>query len=142
MKKKIYLACGLTCLPKDEEEQFLELIEELKWFLHARFQLLEWVGTVAGTAELVYERDIEECVMTTDYMVALCDYPSTGLGDGLAVANLIRRIPILAFAHNRRRVTRLVLGIPNPNFTFRRYESINNIKELVSEQFLGTAITA
>lgn len=101
---KIYIACGLTHVPRDDFRAYVELIEQLaerltcqcqaevKYALrHSDPQLAQ--KPQADRARLCYLWD-KEMVEWADVIVAEASYPSTGLGIELQLA-CARETPIL-----------------------------------------------
>ncbi len=121
MKAKLYVGCSLTHAPK----AFREDVAVFKNSLKTTYDVLEFVGLEAGTPADVYRHDTE-CVRSCDLFIALCDFPSIGLGYELGLATELGK-PVIAAAHRDAKVTRLVLGIQNPNYTFLRYNSFEEI---------------
>ena len=130
---KIYVGCALNY----SGEEFRQKIEELKNILRKDHEVFDFVGLTKGTPKDVYNWDIENCVKNCDVFVAICDYPSIGLGYELACALEKFQKPTLALAHEDLKVTRLVLGIEKPNYEFRRYKNIDEVPDLV-ETFVKT----
>lgn len=117
---EIYVGCGLTHAP----EEFRNSVTEFKNSLReCGIVVSEFLGLKGGSAEDVYKWDINKCVRSCIGMIAICDYPSTGLGVEVAVAALDRRIPVLFLASEESRVTRLLLGLEEAesNVSFIRY---------------------
>ncbi|HEV8677507.1 MAG TPA: hypothetical protein VN701_01610 [Candidatus Paceibacterota bacterium] len=139
MKLRLYVGCALTEAPPE----FRERVEELKALLRPRYDVLEFLGLMAGTPADVYETDIQANVCTADVMLAICDYPSTGLGFELAVAVRERRIPVLAVAHEKKRITRLVLGLPehHGNAGFKTYRDLlGDVPRLLEQKVESEAL--
>ncbi len=130
MKKKLYIGCALTHLPVEKKRDFLDMLIKLKKELGEHFEILEFIGKndVADLPPLdVYIHDIKNCVMKVDCMLALCDYPSLGLGYELATAIEKQGIPVLAMTHKNNFVSRLIRGINHPKFKFMTYDSASDI---------------
>lgn len=130
MKKKLYIGCALTRLPPDREDFFLKRVAEIKKELSKHFEVMEFLGVTAASTEApvkVYTHDIKNSIMKADCMLAICDYPSLGLGYELATAVEKRGIPVLAIAHKDSRVSNLIRGIDHKNFQFVFYDSIDEI---------------
>jgi hypothetical protein len=130
MKKKLYIGCALTVIPLEKREPFLKLIAEIKKELGKSFEILEFLGLVGPSTlppQEVYVHDIKNSVMKADCMLAICDYPSLGLGYEIATAVEKQGIPVLAIAHKDSTVTRLIRGINHKNFHFIYYNSIDEI---------------
>ena len=66
-----------------------------------------------------------------DLFVAICDHPSIGLGYELGTAIEQFAKPVLALAHQDAHITRLVLGIDAPSFSFQRYNSLTEVPYLI-----------
>src|SRR3989344_928411 len=112
MKKKIYVGCSLTHAP----DEFKTAIELLKKHLSQKYEILEFVGLVKGTAKDVFEWDTK-CVKECDMFLADCTHPGIGLGYELGVA-VEKNKPILAVAHKDAKVSRVILGVTAKNYTF------------------------
>ncbi|MEK7106214.1 MAG: hypothetical protein AAB895_02550 [Patescibacteria group bacterium] len=136
MKKKLYIGCALTIIPEDKRDIFLKIISDLKKALEENFEIIEFLGVTTfslANPKEVYNHDIHECAMKADAMLAICDYPSLGLGYEMATAIEKRGIPVLAVAHTDSKVTNLVIGIQHPQFNFLRYESVEEIINYVQK---------
>lgn len=134
--KKLYVGCSLTLLPPHKKEVFLQMITEIKKGLGKNFEVLEFKGMGdIGTAnpltpKQVYEWDIRECVMKADCMLAICDFPSLGLGYEMATAVEKMNISVLAVAHKDAVVGRIIRGIDHEKFKFEYY---NDTKEIIEK---------
>ena len=139
IKKKLYIGCSLTLLPPNQKEEFLQMISEIKKELGKSFEILEFlgiddIGTVKPyTPRQIYDFDIKECLMKTDYFLAICDYPALGLGYEIGTAVEKRGIPVLAIAHKDSKVSRSIVGVDHPNFHFLYYNSVDEIIEKTLE---------
>ncbi|MES2088009.1 MAG: hypothetical protein V4467_03395 [Patescibacteria group bacterium] len=81
MKTKLYVGCALGGLTEDNKKEFLEKIVRVKNILRGQgFEVLEFVGLGEHTPAEIYQHDILGCVAACDAMLAICDYPSTGMG--------------------------------------------------------------
>lgn len=107
MSIRIYIACGLTHVPRSEFPGYVELIEELAERLTTRFgadvkyalrdsdpQLA--LKPFADRARLCYLWD-KEMVDWADIIVAEASYPSTGLGIELQIASARETPIVIAF---------------------------------------------
>lgn len=122
----------MTSLPSDKKDEFLTMLGELKGKLKAHFEILEFLGindNGVASAREVYNRDIKECVMTADCMLAICDYTSSGLGYEMGTAVENRGIPVLAVGHEKINISRLIRGIDHENFQFHTYSSVSDLAE-------------
>lgn len=129
-KLKIYVGCSLTHAPYE----FRKAVENLKQALRMKYEVLEFLGLVNGTPKDVYEWDLKECVAECDFFLAICDHPSLGLGYELATAIEKLHKPVLGVAHRDAHVTRLILGITQTNFIFRRYFELEEVANFVDEE--------
>lgn len=134
---KLYVGCALT----HASPEFKQGVENIKAALKDEFEVLEFLGLAAGTEKDVYRHDIHTCVANCDIFVAICDEVSIGLGYELATSVEKHGKPTLGVAHQGARVTRLVLGIDHPNFTFGRYNSMDQVPDMV-RKFARTQIIA
>ena len=131
-KTKIYIGCSLT----HATPEFRQSVEDLKDSLRGDYEIFDFLGLTDGTVQDVYNRDIHECVANCDLFVAICDHPSLGLGYELATAVEKLDKPVLAVAHTDAHITRLVLGITSPKYSFERYEDISDIAGLIRAKLL------
>lgn len=132
---KIYVGCSLTQAPEVFRQEVEDFKTKLRNFGHEAFN---FIGLVAGTARDVYEWDIKHCVEECDLFVAICDYPSIGLGYELAVAVEKLGKRALAVAHRDAKITRLVLGINHPRFEFRQYDELDEVINLIQAPCMDT----
>jgi len=136
---KIYVGCALT----EASEDFKKMVAEFKLRLKTEsLEVLEFIGLVDGTPTDVYRHDIFDCVGNADLMIAICDQPSTGLGYELCEALRVRNIPVLGVAKEGARVTRLVLGIDHPKFSFERYVSDDDLLRLARTKIAACQLQA
>lgn len=131
MKKKLYIGCALTKLPIDKEKDFLEMLATIKVGLKDHFETIEFIGATGlapdATPLEVYVHDIKNSVLKADCMLAICDYPSLGLGYELGAAVEGKGIPVLAVAHRDLLVSKLIRGIDHKDFQFYYYDTISDI---------------
>lgn len=130
---KLYIGCSLTQAPED----FKQKVERAKDSLREKYEILDFIGLVNGTANDVYNWDIHTCVATCDVFVAIVDLPSIGLGYELGVAIEKLEKPTLILAHQDAKVTRLVLGIEKQFVKMVRYSDPSEIPGLI-EDFIKT----
>ena len=134
MKKtqtQLYVGCSLTQAP----DAFKAEVENLKGALRSQdYEVFDFVGLVNGTPADVYNWDIGHCVRDCQALIAVCDYPSLGLGWELSEAVRLGK-PVLAVAHEQASVTRLVIGAAEvePNIRFERYRTLAEILPMISE---------
>lgn len=129
---KIYVGCALTHAP----EEFRNSVEALKGRLKEIGQVLAFKGlSDANLPHDVYTHDIIGCVHQCDLLVAICDYPSIGLGWEMAVQTEVRKKPVLAVAHKDTKISKLILDPQLPGYEFVRYENLcDDVYNLVVEK--------
>lgn len=125
--KKIYVGCSLTHAP----DEFKHGVDAIKNELRKDFEVMDFLGLVAGTAEDVYQWDIHNCVQKCDFFVAITDHPSLGLGYEMATAVEKLQKPTLALAQTQSKIGRIILGIEQPHYRFARYDTLEDIPALV-----------
>lgn len=123
-RSKLYVGCALT----HADEKFRSGVEKLKKNLRAEgYDVLDflWVLDDDPTPKQVFDWDIGHCVKDCDAFIAICDYPSLGLGYETAEA-VNRKKPVLALAHKDSKVTRLIRGAADvvKDFKFEVYGDI------------------
>ena len=119
-KKRLYVGCGLTLAP----QAFIDQVEELKEELSKYWEVMQFLGTKAGTEVDVYQVDIINNVGGCDAFLGIMDEPSWGLGYETREA-LLQAKPTLLVAHVGSTVTRLALGATHfTNLQFKRYEDM------------------
>lgn len=124
---RVYVACALT----HATEEFRASVEQFKNSLRQNYEVLDFLGLVTGDAKEVFRHDLDG-VKNCDLLIAECSYPATGVGFEIATALYLNK-PVLVVAHKDAKVSRLILGIDNPLFTFRRYADISEVLELIAE---------
>jgi hypothetical protein len=133
-KLEVYVGCGLTHAP----EEFRISVEGLKEVLRQKrgYEVYDFVGLENGTPADVYAWDIGRCVLKSDLLVAICDYPAIGLGWEIGTAVEKHQKPTLAVAHKDTHITRLVPGAAEagaPNYRFRRYNDLMEVPDYIAE---------
>ena len=121
--KKVYFACALKNAPQEFIDECIKLRQQLK----NKFEVLEFVLDQNSTPSNLYENDILYCVKNADFLVAVLDYPSLGVGYEIATAVERYNKKVLGFATEGAVVSSLIQGIPTKNFTFTRVKSISDI---------------
>jgi nucleoside 2-deoxyribosyltransferase len=122
---KIYFANSLLSAPEEFKIEMLEFREKLK----NHHEILEYFGKSVGSAQEVFCHDIE-CVKNCDMVVAEVSYPSHGVGIEITTALHLGK-QVIAIAKQEATVSRMVLGITDPNFKFIRYSNIEEIIEFL-----------
>ncbi len=106
---RVYWGCALTHAPEEYRETMNRVISFIKNY-HPQVQLLEFLGTTAGSAQDVYIQDIETNVASCDLFLNDVSQTSLGLGFELSSALLYYNKPTVSFVHENIRLTRLLLG--------------------------------
>ncbi|MFA5155575.1 MAG: hypothetical protein WC453_04030 [Patescibacteria group bacterium] len=118
---KVYVGCSLTHAPAE----FRSSVERLQERLKGVCQVLVFKGLAdANIPHDVYVYDIRGCVYKCDLLVAICDFPSLGLGWEMATQAEKRKRPLLAVAHREAKVSKLVIDPQLPGYEFRRYDDL------------------
>lgn len=110
---KIYLACGLTHVPRDEFESYVELLHKMAEHMATNFKadvkyaLKDSDPQLAhkpfeDRARLCYLWD-KEMVEWADVIIAEASYPSTGLGIELQLA-CSQETPIILFLNSKKNI--------------------------------------
>lgn len=108
MSYSIYVGCGLKHAPAS----FKAKVQEMKKMLCEKgFEVTEFVSDPDATDEQVYENDILTMVSNCDFVIAVLDHPSTGLGLELGAALFRYNKPVLGLARDPEQVSRLIRGI-------------------------------
>ena len=116
----VYVACSLTHAPKE----FRAEVELFKDKLKSVCNVLCFLGIEGHPPYDVYHFDIHECVHKSDLVVAICDLPSIGLGYEMGTQIEKRRMPCLIIAHEKARVSDLIVDTRQPGVEFRRYRDL------------------
>ena len=116
----VYVACSLTHAPKE----FWDKVESFKTKLREFCNVLCFLGVNGFPARDIYEWDINQCVRKSDLVVAIADLPSIGLGYEMATQMESRNMPCLIIAHEKSRVSDLVIDTGCPGTEFKRYKEL------------------
>ena len=128
-KKVVYVGCSLTHAPKKFKADVIKLVEKLETIC----TVLKFKGlSDANQPHDVYVQDIKKCVRKCDLLVAICDYPSLGLGYEMGTQGEARKKPTLAVAKQGRKISKLVLDPRTPGYEFKFYNKlVNDVFEMV-----------
>lgn len=116
----VYVACSLT----HASPEFIAEVELFKKELGTICNILRFLGLGGHAPYDIYKQDIQECVRKSDLVVAICDYPSIGLGYEMGTQIEGRRMPCLAIAHKKSLVSALIHDMRQPGVEFKRYDSL------------------
>ena len=112
-----YLASALTTLTPEQRTHLVEVsdivasvCEELEINLYEPRKVTDPVDHSQVSSEDVFNLDRER-VLSSDLVIHVADYASTGAGEELDFA-LAALIPIVLIAHGETQVSRMVTGIP------------------------------
>jgi hypothetical protein len=128
-KPKLYIGCSLTYA----SEEFRQSIVDLKNTLADEFEILEFLGLVDGTSKQVFDHDAK-CVLSSNLFVAICDYPSLGLGVELGIAFQANK-KTLVLSRNGVKVSRMVLGMESANIKFEEYNHNQDLPDIIRHYF-------
>jgi nucleoside 2-deoxyribosyltransferase len=123
---KIYLGCSMTGAPESFNKEVISLYNKL----NSKFEVLPFfnlvIDRVPNSNSELFEFDINQ-INKSDFMIAICTYPSTGMGYEISHA-LNTGKKVFAFAKKEDRVSKFVDGgITHPNYKFSRVESFEDI---------------
>jgi hypothetical protein len=124
-KLKVYVGCALTHVPVEERKYFTLLLNEVKNLLtKSEFEVLDFLSAVEEnpTPEKVYTFDIA-CLEEADCMLALGDYPGTGLGYELCYTTELKVIPTMVGITSEKNLSKLLLGVSHKNYTFKIFKT-------------------
>jgi hypothetical protein len=127
-KLTLYFGCPLAGLPFTHRTKMIALRDTLK----NHFEVLEFCPAETPPKE-IYTHDIHHCVATADFMVAVCDKPSTGLGWEMTTMVEKHGKPVLALSADISKVSSLVQGVTNTCFELRSYSEVHDILALALE---------
>ena len=122
---KIYVAASLT----HATEEFKVRIEDFKKILRSKYEVLDFLGLINGTAYDVYRHDTD-CVKLCDLLIADVSYPAFGVGFEVSLALALGK-NVLAVAENKAKLSRMILGNDNPKYKLVRYKKIDEILNLI-----------
>jgi hypothetical protein len=97
------------------------------------FEILEFLGLVDGTSKQVFDHDAK-CVLGSDLFVAICDYPSLGLGVELGIAFQGGK-KTLVLSRQGVKVSRMVLGMESQNIKFDHYQNNDDLPGIIRAYF-------
>ena len=126
----IYFAMALTHAPTD----FVKMCggELRKIMRKFGYRTLDFVGLADGTAEDVYLRDMH-AVCEADLLVAICDYPSLGLGMEV-MARIHAKKPLVLCWRRGTKITRMLIGASViENIRICQYDTIDDIARVVRD---------
>lgn len=126
--KKIYFASALT----HASPEFRQSIADIKRRLAHKFEMLDYYGVDRdGDARAVYLHDSEN-IKACDLLIAECSYPSHGVGIEIGLALQMSK-PVLAVALADAKVSRMLMGIDNALFTFKRYKDMKELEKILQD---------
>ena len=116
--KKIYLGCSLTGAP----ESFKSEVKDLIGLLEKSYTILpffSFTNKIAKNNREVFEFDMNQ-IKEADFMIAICSYPSTGMGYEIREA-LSQGKKVFAFAKDTDNISKFIdNGITDSNYSFFR----------------------
>jgi len=121
----VYIACGLTHVPRDEFQTYTRFVQELASSLEQRNVVVHYAlrDSDPQLAEKPFEERARYCyrwdremVERADLVIADATYPSTGLGIELEIA-AAHEIPIIICFERTRKHQALTIEYENPDHT-------------------------
>ena len=138
LRLNAYLASGLTGLSGDDRAHLVRVSEVIKKVCRGlEIDLFEPrlstdpIDHPEVPAEDVFANDRER-VLSSDLVIHVADYPSTGSGEELDFA-LGALVPIVIVAHGNSRVSRMVTGIPALKLNIS-YSDIDYLRDELRER--------
>ncbi|MEY4440949.1 MAG: hypothetical protein RLY49_575 [Candidatus Parcubacteria bacterium] len=122
---KVYVACALTYVPKAEKQTFTQLLQEVKTLLEKEnFEVIEFLSAIKNNpeAEEVYSFDID-CLEKADCLLALGDFPGTGLGYEICYSTELKVIPTMVGVKNKNNISKLLQGISHSNYSLVEFDT-------------------
>ncbi|OHA16983.1 MAG: hypothetical protein A3G52_03675 [Candidatus Taylorbacteria bacterium RIFCSPLOWO2_12_FULL_43_20] len=125
-KKKIYVGAAYTYA----NYEFRLKVEKFKDRLRKKFEIMDFNWLTDKVPADSYELSVKY-LNDCDLFIAICDYPSLGLGYEMGCAVKMNK-KVLALAHKNSTVSMLILKInkKHKNFILKRYS--NSLTELTS----------
>ncbi len=119
---KLYVGCALTEAPPE----FRESVEELKEILSADYEVLKFLGLVAGDAGDVFRKDIIENTGSCNFLLVVGDHPSWGAAMELTVATMMHKKPVLFVIKQSKKLSRIIPGAAEffPNLKVKYYQDL------------------
>ena len=138
LKLDAYLASGLTGLTPEQRGHLIavsdivaSVCEDLEIELYQPRKATDPVNHPHVSSEDVFNMDRER-VLSSDLVIHVADYASTGAGEELDFA-LTALIPIVLIAHGDTRVSRMVTGIPALKLTIT-YGTLDELSNELRER--------
>jgi transcriptional regulator with XRE-family HTH domain len=133
-----YLACALTGLSSEQRcliDYLSEIIDvacrEVEINLYQPAKHTDPNKHANISAAEVFKRD-KERVVSSDLLIHLCHFPSTGSGEELSFA-YDALVPIILIAPGEQTVSRMITGIPSLKMEIR-YANPNDLRNLLEER--------
>lgn len=135
-----YLACALTGLSDEQRTTIFDISDRVNQIcLETDIELYEPrkrtdpVHNPEVSDAEVFKMDHDR-VVTSDLVIHLCHYPSTGAGEELAFA-YASLIPIVLLSPGTQRVSRMITGIPSLKLDIK-YEGPEDLNVLLAKRLL------
>ena len=117
-------------------QEYLDFLENLKKILQNEYEIVEFLSLGSVTPTDIYHEDIKKRIGISELFVAICDYPSTGLGYEMATAIEKYSKPTIGLAKEGKKISTLISGIDHPMYTFKSYKTIEDIIASIKEKEL------
>jgi len=128
---KVYVACALTYVPSDQKILFTSLLNEVKVELRGKgFVVIDFLSSIKENPESkeVYNFDLK-CLKDADCMLALGDYPGTGLGYEICYTTELRKIPTIVGVRNSDNISKLLRGVSQDNYQLSVFDKPHELIE-------------
>jgi hypothetical protein len=128
MEKKIYISCAYTAAPKE----FLDAMNQFKQVLSRDFAVFDFLLGPHAQPHEVFGWSTD-CVKDCDLFIPDFTYPSTEIGYELGIAIAYKK-NILGIAQKDANVSKLVLGVNYPRFSFRKYDELSELISIIKNE--------
>lgn len=126
--KTVYVGMALTEAPHHFRTTFQDQVK--LGLRNSGVKILDFVGLEAGDDTDVYHHD-RSCTERADLVAFIMDHASTGLGMEV-VFRLVTGKPMLLFANEDQRVTRMATGLAKvEDIPFIRYTTADQIVDAI-----------
>jgi hypothetical protein len=128
---KIYVACALTYVPNERKIFFTLLLNDVKRELRGKgYEVMDFLSAIKKNPEPkeVYSYDIG-CLKVADCMLALGDYPGTGLGYEICYTTELRKIPTMVGVMDSDNISKLLKGVSHKYYKFTVFSTPQELVE-------------
>ena len=128
---KVYVACALTYVPVEKKSVFTALLNDVKKELRDKgYIVIDFLSAVKENPEPqeVFSYDIE-CLKKADCLLALGEYPGTGLGYEICYTTELRKIPTMVGVMNLNSISKFLKGISYEHYVCTVFDTPRELVE-------------